>query len=84
MPDGLLPLIVLGLAFLVVGVALIVVGVAEERRYSAKLMVRQDLREWLTEWPPRSFRRTITMGGYVSLAVGVVLLGVSAFMWFRQ
>ena len=68
------PLIILGVVFIVLGVGMFIAGIREERAYQRELMGRPDLREFLTGWPPRSWRHTLTMGGGIGVIVGVIIL----------
>ncbi|MEW6034790.1 MAG: hypothetical protein AB1603_08060 [Chloroflexota bacterium] len=79
--DSPVPVVVLGGVFLAVGLILLAVGAREEGRYRNTLVGRPDAREFLTGWPPRFWRRTLTMGGMAALAIGVVLLGIGLYLW---
>ncbi|MBI2854575.1 MAG: hypothetical protein HYX87_06615 [Chloroflexi bacterium] len=81
MSEKPIPLIILGAAFFVIGLVLLIVGIREENAYRAELIGRPDMREFLTGWPPRSWRHTLTMGGVVGMVVGAVLLIMSIFLW---
>lgn len=83
MPEKPLPLAILGVAFLLVGVVLALIGAREERAYDRSLASRPDLREFLTGWPPRSWRKTLIIGGVTGLAAGIVLLVISAVLWLK-
>lgn len=67
------PLMILGVVFFVIGLVMLVVGIREERAYVRELMGRPDLREFLTGWPPRSWRHTLAMGGGIGMTVGVII-----------
>jgi hypothetical protein len=68
------PLIILGVVFVVLGLIMVIAGIREERAYQRKLLGRPDMREFLTGWPPRSWRHTLTMGGGIGMIVGVIIL----------
>jgi hypothetical protein len=69
--------------FAIVGVILILLGRGEEHRYYDSLARRPDAREFLERWPPRPRVGTLKIGGWIALAVGVILLimGIAFWLW---
>jgi len=72
-------ILVLGLFFLVVGLVLLFSGHGEEKGYYEALSGKRDLREFVTHNPERPEPGSLRMGGWISMAVGVVILIVWAF-----
>jgi len=80
-PD-LLPLLILGSIFALVGLIAIILWIRENRRRDIELVQRWDLREYMTHWPERAWLQAWRIGSWVSLLVGLVLLGAAVWvMW---
>ena len=79
-------LMALGGVFLVLGVGALIWGKREEKGYFDALATRtNDLREFVDHWPPRSQPGSLKVGGYIALAIGVliVLTGLAFWLWAR-
>ncbi|MFC1910759.1 hypothetical protein ACFLXC_05710 [Chloroflexota bacterium] len=67
-------LVLVGILFILIGVILVIWGKTEERKYYESLSTRHDVREYINHWPPRPSLRAWQVGGWIGLAVGIVLL----------
>jgi hypothetical protein len=67
--------------FAIVGIILIFLGRGEERRYYESLARRPDAREFLERWPARPRVGTLKIGGWIALAVGVLLMAMGGAFW---
>ena len=72
-----------GILFVIFGIVAIVWGRAEVRRYYNSLSSRRDVREFMIRWPPRAGLDAVQIGGWIALAVGLVLLIVGAVIVFK-
>jgi hypothetical protein len=70
-----------GGVFIVLGVAGILWGRHEEKRYFDSLATRPDLREFMAHWPERPQPGALKVGGWISMAVGVIMLLVGIILW---
>ncbi len=73
-------ILIVGLLFLVAGVVMILSGVGEERYYYDRLSRKRDLREFITHNPERPEPGSLKIGGWICIAVGVLILGF--WVWF--
>jgi hypothetical protein len=64
--------------FILVGIILILWGRGEKKGYYNSLMTRHDTREYLEHWPPRPRVGAGKIGGWVALAVGLVVIAVGS------
>ncbi|MEL7561661.1 hypothetical protein [Dehalogenimonas sp. 4OHTPN] len=69
----------LGLLFMIIGVILLFSGHGEERWYYDRLSRKRDLREFVTHDPERPEPGSLRTGGWIALAVGLVIIGVWVF-----
>jgi len=67
----------LGGFFVFVGVALLIGGKREERGYYDALANRNDVREFVSHDPERAEPGALKIGGWIALAVGIVVLIMS-------
>ena len=79
--DGPAIIAILGVFFLFFGVALLLWGVREEKQYYETTARRPDAREFVTRFPARPEPGGLKAGGYVSLAVALVLLVMALVFW---
>ncbi len=82
MPSGdyLIPMGIGGF-FVLLGIILIIMGKTEEKRYYDSLASRHDVREFMEHWPERPRVGSVKIGGWVSLAVGLVTIAISVSLW---
>lgn len=71
-------LVGVGILFILFGIIAVVWGKTEARRYYNSLSTRHDVREFVERWPPRPGLAAWQVGGWIALAVGLVLLIVGA------
>ena len=70
--DWLIPLVVGGV-FIILGLSLVIWGRREEKRYYDSLTTRTDLREFIAHWPGRPQPGALKVGGWIAMAVGLVI-----------
>ncbi len=78
--DYLIPM-GMGGFFAILGIILILLGRHEERTYDESLANRPDAREFLEHWPERPRVGALKIGGWVALAVGLVLVVMGGAFW---
>jgi hypothetical protein len=71
---------IVGGAFIFVGLVLFVMDRRESAAYRDRLMSKHDMVEFMTNWPPRWWLKALELGGVISVAVGVVLLGLGLIL----
>lgn len=69
-------IIVLGIIFISFGGVMFLWGHHERLTYRDALTQKPDMREFMTNWPPRWWLYTLDVGGFAAMAVGVVLLAI--------
>ena len=68
--------------FIILGLATIIWGKSEEKGYYKSLSTRAgDLREFLAHWPQRPQPGALKIGGWIAIAIGVVMLAVGVALW---
>ena len=67
--------------FVLLGIILIALGKGEEKSYYDYLASRSDVREFMEHWPERPRVGSVKIGGWVSLAVGLVTIAISGALW---
>ena len=67
--------------FVLLGIILIALGKGEEKSYYDSLASRSDVREFMEHWPERPRVGSVKIGGWVSLAVGLVTIAISGALW---
>jgi hypothetical protein len=72
----------MGIVFAAVGSGILGWSKWAEKRYYDTLTSRTDMREFLESTPERSGYGALRLGGLISIVVGVVLLGIAAFLRF--
>ena len=75
-------LLIMSIVFTAVGASIIGWSRWAEKRYHDTLIKRTDMREFLESTPERSGYGALRLGGLISIIVGIVLLGVAAFLRF--
>ena len=71
----------LGGLFIILGVALVVGGKREEKGYYNSLSTRSDVREFLERTPEYAQFGALKIGGWLAIAVGVVMLAIGGGFW---
>ena len=73
--------IVVGGVFILLGLGAIIWGRKEEKNYYNSLSTRRDLREFFTHWPERSEPGALKIGGWIAIAVGLVMVIIGGALW---
>jgi len=73
----LIPL-VLGLVFIALGIGAVIWGKKEEKSYYDSLTTRTDLREYFDHWPMRPQPGALKIGGWIAVAVGLIMIIIGA------
>ena len=64
----------IGWLFIIIGLAAIIWGQREEKSYYNALATRRgDTREFMEHWPPRPQPGALKTGGWIAIAIGVVM-----------
>lgn len=71
----------LGGLFVIIGVALVVGGRSEEKGYYDSLSTRSDMREFLEHAPQRPEPGALKIGGWLAIAIGIVMLAIGGGFW---
>lgn len=80
--QGFFILMGVGGLFLILGLATVLWGEREEKSYYNSISTRPgDTREFLEHWPQRSQPSALKIGGWIAIAIGVVMLVVGAAFW---
>jgi len=69
-------LMVMGGAFIIIGIAVLFRGKRQEKSYYNALSTRTDLREFLERSPEHPEHSSLKIGGWISIIVGLVMLGI--------
>ena len=65
-----------GVGFIILGLIGILWGRHEEKSYFGSLATHHDMREFMSHWPERPQLAALKIGGWIALALGVVMLVV--------
>ena len=71
----------MGGLFIILGLVTFAWGKREERSYYDSLSTRSDVREYLEHWPKRPEPGALKIGGWISLAIGLVMLAMGGAFW---
>jgi len=75
-------LLVMGGFFFLVGLATLFRGRADEKHYFNSISRHTDVREYLVHWPHRPVPGALKTGGWIAIAIGLLLLVLGAvFFW---
>ena len=74
-------LMVMGGVFILLGLALFFWGRSEEKGYYDALSSRTDVREYLEHEPQYPELGALKVGGWVAIAVGLVMLALGGGFW---
>ena len=71
-----------GGVFIGVGLVSILLGKREEKGYYNAISTRPgDTREFMEHWPQRPQPGALRVGGWIAIAIGLVLLVVGVSLW---
>jgi hypothetical protein len=73
--------IIIGAVFILLGIGAVLWGRKEEKSYYNSLTSRRDLREFVNHWPTRPEPGASKIGGWIALAVGLILIVVGVILW---
>jgi len=80
--QGVFILMGVGGLFIILGLATVLWGEREEKSYYNSISTRPgDTREFLEHWPQRSQPSALKIGGWIAIAIGVVMLAVGVAFW---
>ena len=71
----------MGGVFVILGIALIFWGKGEERSYYDALSTRSDMREFLEHEPKRPESGALKVGGWIALAIGLLMVVMGGAFW---
>jgi hypothetical protein len=71
----------LGGFFVLLGLAAIIWGSREERGYYNSISTRVDVREFLERRPRRPEPEALKIGGWIAIAVGLLMLAMGGGFW---
>ncbi len=71
----------LGGLFVLLGLAVIVWGKREEKGYYDSISTRPDVREFLERQPRRPEPEALKIGGWIAIAVGLLMLAMGGGFW---
>jgi len=71
----------IGGLFVLLGLAAIIWGKIEEKSYYDSLSSRTDLREYLEHWPQRPEPGALKVGGWIAVAIGLLMLALGGGLW---
>ncbi len=71
----------MGGLFVILGLAALSWGRSEKKKYYNSISTRPDKREFLERYPERPEPGALKIGGWIALAIGVVLLIMSGCFW---
>ena len=78
----ILILMAVGVLFIILGLIGVIWGRHEEKSYFSSLASRSDVREYLSHWPERPQLVALKIGGWIALALGVVMVVVGIVLLF--
>ena len=72
----------MGGVFLLLGLATLLWGRGEEKSYYDAISARADVREYLDHRPQRPEPGALKVGGWITIAVGLLMLALGGGFWF--
>ena len=70
----------MGIFFVLLGIAFVLWSKKERKTYYNSMVGRKDMKEFMTHEPARPWLNAWQIGGWISLAIGIVL--VAFYGWF--
>ena len=74
-------LMVMGGLFILLGLAAIIWGKSEEKSYYDSLSTRPDMREFLEHQPQHPQPVALKIGGWIAVALGLIMLAMGGIFW---
>ncbi len=71
----------IGGLFVILGSVAVVWGKHEEKSYFNSISSRTDVREFLEHWPERPEPGALKIGGWITIAIGLILLAMGGAFW---
>jgi len=71
----------IGGLFILLGLVAIIWGKHEEKSYYDSLSARIDVREYLEHSPQRSEPTALKVGGWIAIAIGLLMLAIGGGFW---
>ena len=71
----------MGGLFILLGLITILWGRREEKEYYNSLSTRTDVREYLEHWPQRPEPGSLKIGGWIAIAIGLLMLAMGVAFW---
>ena len=82
MPEGdWFILMGVGAGFAVLGIIGILWGRQEEKKYFEAMAKQRDMREFVSHWPERPQPGALRTGGWIAIALGVLMLVAGFIAW---
>ena len=67
--------------FILLGLAAIIWDKREKKSYYNAISTRTDVREYLEHWPQRPELGALKVGGWISIALGLIMLLIGGGFW---
>jgi len=74
-------LMVVGGVFILLGLGAIIWDRAEKKSYYDAISAHRDVREYLVHQPERPELGALGIGGWIAIAIGVVMLAMGGVFW---
>lgn len=75
--DWLMPMVIGGV-FILLGLTALIWGKNEEKRYYDSISSRTDAREFTERWPQHPQFASLKIGGWITIAIGLLMLVMGA------
>ncbi|TET26534.1 MAG: hypothetical protein E3J67_01305 [Dehalococcoidia bacterium] len=72
----------MGGLFIILGIAAIIWGKREEKDYYNAISDRSDVREFLEHEPETPEPGALKIGGWIAIALGLLMLAIGGAFWF--
>lgn len=77
-----LVLVGIGSLSVFLGIITVIWGRREEKRYYDSISTHTDVREYLEHWPKRPQPGSLMVGGWIAIAIGMVIWTLAAIFYF--
>jgi hypothetical protein len=67
--------------FILLGIGAIFWGRSEEKGYYNAMSTRRDIREYLDHWPRRPQFGALQTGGWIAIALGLIMIITGGAFW---